>query len=150
MLVAGVGNVLRRDDGFGPAVLARLRDLPDGVTLLESGIGGMALLQDLMGGWDGLVLIDAVDRGAQPGTLFAIDPVVDEFRHVPDIHLANPERVLMMARGLGVLPPRLLLVGCQPADVDTLGESLTPAVERAVPHAVETVQRTVREWLSSA
>ena len=149
MLVAGVGNVLRRDDGFGPAVLARLRDLPDGVTLFEGGIGGMALLQDLMGGWDGLVLIDAVDRGARPGTLFAIDPIVAEFRHVPDIHLANPERVLMMARGLGVLPPRLLLVGCQPADVDTLGETLTPAVERAVPHAVETVQRTVREWLSS-
>jgi hydrogenase maturation protease len=149
LLVAGVGNVLRRDDGFGPAVLARLHGLPDAVTLLESGIGGMALLQDLMGGWDGLVIIDAVDRGAAPGTLFAIAPAVAEFRHVPDIHLANPERVLMMAKGLGVLPPRLLFVGCQPEDVDTLGRTLSPAVERAVPIAVETVRQTVRAWLAS-
>lgn len=149
MLVAGVGNVLRRDDGFGPAVLARLRGLPDGVTLLESGIGGMALLQDLMDGWDGLVLIDAVDRGAAAGTVFAIDPIVADFQHVPDIHLANPERVLMMAAGLGVLPPRLLIVGCQPEDVDTLGEALSPAVARAVPLAVATVQQTLRDWLGS-
>ncbi|HWC25429.1 MAG TPA: hydrogenase maturation protease [Solirubrobacteraceae bacterium] len=150
VLIAGVGNVLRRDDGFGPAVLARLHGLPESVRLLESGIGGMALLQELMDGWDGLVLIDAVDRGAAPGTLFAIDPVVAEFRPVPDIHLANPERVLMMARALGVLPRRLLLVGCQPEDVDNLGETLSPAVERAVPLAVETVQRTVRDWLAAA
>jgi hydrogenase maturation protease len=148
VLVAGVGNVLRRDDGFGPAVLARLRGLPDEVTLLESGIGGMALLQDLMAGWDGLVIIDAIHRGAEPGTVFAIDPAVAEFEHVPDIHLANPERVLMLAKALDVLPPRLMLVGCQPADVDTLGEPLSPAVERAVPVAAETVGRTVRAWLA--
>lgn len=46
VIVACVGNVLRRDDGFGPAVAARLTDLPEGVEVLETGIGGVALLQE--------------------------------------------------------------------------------------------------------
>lgn len=146
ILIAGVGNVLRRDDGFGGAVLAELHGLPEGVALLESGIGGVALLQELMDGWDGLILIDAVDRGAPPGTVFVIEPAIDEPHHVPDIHLANPQRVLMMASGLGVLPPRVLLVGCQPEDVDTLGEELSPPVRRAVGRAAAEVQEALRAW----
>lgn len=148
-LVAGVGNVLRRDDGFGPAVLAALPALPGNVTLLESGIGGMALLQELMEGWDGLILVDAVDRGAAPGTVFVIEPAIDEPHHVPDIHLANPQRVLMMAGGLGVLPARVLMVGCQPEDCDALDEHLSPAVQRAVPVAVGKVEAVLWAWLAS-
>ncbi len=149
-LVAGVGNVLRRDDGFGPAVLAALPPLPDNVRLLESGIGGMALLLELMGGWDGLIIIDAVDRGAAAGTVFVIEPAIDEPHHVPDIHLANPHRVLMEAGGLGVLPARVLVVGCQPEDCDALEERLSPVVERAVPVAAAEVEAILRRWLASS
>lgn len=147
LLVAAVGNVLRRDDGFGPAVAARLGDLPAGVDVVETGIGGIALLHELLAGCDGLVLIDAVDRGAPPGTVFVIEPEVGEAEHVADIHLANPERVLTMAKALGCLPARVLIVGCQPADADELGEQLSPAVERAVPLAARKVEETVRAWL---
>jgi hydrogenase maturation protease len=147
VLVAGVGNVLRRDDGFGPAVAARLRGLPPGVEVVETGIGGIALLQELLAGCDGLVLVDAVDQGAPPGTVFLIEPEVAEAEHVPDVHLANPDRVLAMAKALGCLPPRVAIVGCQPADVDELEERLSPQVERAVPAAVATVEETVRAWL---
>lgn len=147
VLIAGVGNVLRGDDGFGPAVLAHLHGLPHGVALLESGIGGMALLQELMDGWDALIIIDAVDRGGAPGTVFVIEPAIEEPHHVPDIHLANPQRVLMMAGGLGILPPRVLMVGCQPEDVDTLGEGLSPPVRRAVAQAAAEVREVLRAWL---
>ena len=147
VLVAGVGNVLRRDDGFGPAVAAALGSLPDGVKVVETGIGGIALVHELMDGWDGLVLVDAVDRGAAPGSVFLIRPEVGDAVHVPDVHLANPERVLTMAKGLGALPERLLIVGCQPAETDELGEGLSPAVERAVGVAAQKVRETVRAWL---
>jgi hydrogenase maturation protease len=146
VLVGCVGNLLRGDDGFGPAVAERL-SLPEGARVVETGIGGIALLQELMAGWDGLVLVDAVDRGAKPGTVFRITPEVGEAVHVPDVHLANPERVLTTARGLGVLPERVAIVGCQPAAVDELGEGLSPAVERALDVAVREVERTVRGWL---
>ena len=148
ILVAAVGNVLRGDDGFGPAVAARLGPLPRGVELLETGIGGVALLQELMTGYDGLVLLDAVDQGAAPGTVLAIEPEVEAGPHVPDVHLANPRRVLSTAKALGVLPERVLIVGCQAGDADELSERLSEPVERALGPAVATVERTVRAWLA--
>jgi len=147
IIVACVGNVLRRDDGFGYAVAARLTDLPPGVELFESGIGGVALLQELMRGWDGLIVVDAVERGGEPGTLFVIEPDVGVPSPSRDMHLANPDEVLAMAKAMDCLPPRVLLVGCQPGDADAIGEELTPAVERAVPVAVERVRATLRDWV---
>jgi hydrogenase maturation protease len=147
ILVAGVGNVLRGDDGFGPAVVARLEDLPPGVEVIETGIGGVALLQELLTGWDGFVLIDAVDRGAPPGTLFELLPEVGEAVHVADVHLANPDRVLSMAKTMGVLPERVRIVGCQPAQVDELGQGLSAVVEAAVETAVAAVRRIVDYWI---
>jgi len=149
LLVACVGNVLRGDDGFGPAVAARLEGaLPEGVELVETGIGGIALVQELLAGCDGLVLVDAIDEDAAPGTLVRIEPEVGEAAHVPDVHLANPERVLGMAKTMGALPARVVIIGCQPADVDELGEGLSPEVGATVERAVEAVQQTLRDWLT--
>jgi hydrogenase maturation protease len=147
ILVAGVGNVLRADDGFGPAVAARLNDLPAGVEVVETGIGGIALLQEILKGCDGLIVIDAVDHGAAPGTVFLIEPEVDGPAHVPDVHLANPRRVLMMAKAMGALPERVLIIGCQPAEVDELGEQLSEKVERAVAVAAGKVREAALAWL---
>ena len=133
ILVAGVENVLRGDDGFGPAVAARLGDLPSGVEVVETGIGGVALLQELLAGCDGFVLVDAVDRGAAAGTLFELAPEVGEAVHVADVHLANPDRVR--------------IVGCQPAEVDELGQGLSPVVERTLDIAAVMVRRIVEAWL---
>jgi len=147
ILVAGVGNVLRGDDGFGPAVIERLGELPPGVEAVETGIGGVALLQELLAGCGGLVLVDAVDRGAAAGTLFELRPEVGRAVHVADVHLANPDRVLSMARTMGALPGRVRIVGCQPGEVDELGEGLSPAVAAAVEPAVAAVRRIVGVWL---
>lgn len=148
VIVGCVGNVLRGDDGFGPAVAERLTDLPAGVEVVETGIGGIALLQELLAGCEGLILIDAIDRGERPGTVFVIQPEVLDSEHVADVHLANPERVLTMAKSMGALPERVLIVGCQPAKVDELERKLSPAVARAVDLAAVRVREAVGEWLS--
>ena len=147
ILVAGVGNILRGDDGFGPAVVERLGELPDGAESVETGIGGVALLQELLAGCDGLVLVDAVDRGAAPGTVFELEPEVGDAVHVADVHLANPDRVLSMAKTMGALPKRVRIVGCQPAEVDELGQGLSPAVDAAADRAVAVARRIVAAWL---
>ena len=147
VIVAGVGNVLRGDDGFGPAVTELLADMPEGVDVIETGIGGIALLQELMAGADGLVLIDAVDQGEAPGTVILMRPDVPEAVHVPDIHLANPDRVLSMAKTIGCLPENVVIVGCQVSSVDTLGEGLSPEVQRALAIAVKKIKETVDAWL---
>ncbi len=115
ILIAGVGNVLRGDDGFGVEVLRRLQRLPDlsGVEFFESGIAGISLVQRLMDGYDALVILDALDRGAKPGCVFVLKPD-QESLSTPrawdgsiDLHQADPEAVLRMAYGLNVLPKRV-------------------------------------------
>lgn len=147
VLVAGVGNVLRGDDGFGPAVTQLLAGLPEGAEVIETGIGGIALLQELMAGCSGLILIDAVERGAPPGTVFFIEPEVQDAVHVADVHLANPARVLSMAKTIGVLPERVVIIGCQPADTEELCQGLSPSVQRALAVAVDKIEETVHAWL---
>lgn len=146
IVVAGVGNVLRGDDGFGPAVVMSLGDLPAGVEVVETGTGGVALLQELLAGCDGLVLVDAVDRGAPPGTVFELEPEVRDAIHVPDVHLANPDRVLSMAKTMGALPARVRIVGCQPLDVEPLHQGLSPPVRAALDDAVAVVHRILAAW----
>jgi hydrogenase maturation protease len=155
VLIAGVGNVLRADDAFGVEVARRLSrlPLPTGVHVIETGIGGIALVQELTDGWDALIVVDAVDRGRAPGTVMVIEPdVVDvdaltwEERHdlLADMHLATPERALMLARALGVLPAHVVLIGCQPLDAESVATELSPVVERAVGVAVDEVLRQVQ------
>ena len=160
VLVVGVGNVLHGDDGFGVEVVKRLSErlLPPGVTVAETGIGGIHLVHELMAGFDALVVVDAVDRSRAPGTVMVIDAEVIDVGELPvderhdlmaDMHLATPERALMVAKAAGVLPERTIIVGCQPAEVETLEVGLTPAVNDAVDRAVAEVERCVRELLPS-
>ncbi len=147
VLIAGVGNVLRGDDGFGVDVARRLDaiELPPGVKVVETGIPGIALVHELQAGWDALVVVDTVDRARPPGTVMVIDPEVVDVqglgwveRHdlLADMHLATPERALMLARALGVLPPVVRLIGCQPLDAERVGIGLAPIVADAVEVAV--------------
>jgi Ni,Fe-hydrogenase maturation factor len=53
-----------------------------------------------------------------------------------------------MAKAMGALPERLLIVGCQPAEIDELERKLSPAVERAVDVAAARVKDAVTDWLS--
>ncbi|GAC1353668.1 MAG: hypothetical protein NVSMB4_15320 [Acidimicrobiales bacterium] len=150
ILIAGVGNLLRRDDAFGVVVAQRLTQhvLPFGVEVVETGIGGMALVGELQAGWDALVLVDAVDRGRPPGTIMYIEPEIPDAHGlsweesqslVADMHLANPERVLILAKALGALPERVLLVGCQPTDALSYQEGLSAPVAAAVEHALRAI-----------
>lgn len=160
VLVVGVGNILHGDDGFGVEVVKRLsaEELPPDVTVTETGIGGIHLVHELMAGYDALVVIDAVDRGRAPGTVMIIEaevidvgefPVLERHDLLADMHLATPERALMVAKAAGVLPERTIIIGCQPAETDTLEIGLSSAVSNAVAHAVTETVRCVHELASA-
>ena len=154
VLIAGVGNVLLGDDGFGVEVARRMagETLPEGVRVVETGIAGIALVHELGEGFDALVVADTVDRDRPPGTVMVIEPEVVDVRAMSlgerhdllaDMHLATPERVFMLARALGTLPARLILVGCQPVDAETPHRGLSHPVAAAVTPAVEEIRRQV-------
>lgn len=152
ILIAGVGNVLRGDDAFGVEVLHRLRQRADiaGVDFFESGIAGISLVQELMGGYDALVIIDALDRNAEPGRVFVLQPDREALlRRKPtaadgtDLHQADPAEVLCMAAAIKVLPERVWIVGCQAVGCDDLGAPMSDAVARAVPIVVDRVKEII-------
>jgi hydrogenase maturation protease len=160
ILVAGVGNTLRGDDGFGVEVAHRLEgaELPAGVSVVETGIGGIALVQELQSGYDALVVVDCVDRGRPPGQVMLIEPdVIDvdaqswsqRYDLLADMHLATPERAMMLARALGVLPANVLMVGCQPVDPDAVGQGLSPPVAAAVDVAIAEIGRHLDTLLAA-
>jgi hydrogenase maturation protease len=107
-LIAGFGNVLLGDDGFGVEVIKRLAvsDLPPHIEALDVGIAGMHFVLQLIEGFDAVILVDAVKRGQPPGTLYVFTPSeADLDLHSGeriDPHFAEPLRALKLARALGV------------------------------------------------
>ena len=146
-LVAGFGNVLRRDDGFGVEVIRRLEQEGVGkdVTLFEVGTGGIRLAQELLTPYDRLIIVDAMSRGQPPGSVsvLAVDGV-ERVREV-DMHAAEPSRALALARALSALPPEILMVSCEPAEMDELSMELTGAVQAGVDQALTEIRRLTRD-----
>lgn len=145
ILVAGFGNVLRADDGFGVAVIDRLQaeTLPPDVHLMEVGTGGLRLAQELLTGYDHLIIVDAMTRGGKPGDVYVEEVMSVEPAKDIDMHLAVPARAMGVAKAMGALPPRVHLIGCEPQEVDDLIHELTAKVRLAVPAAVQHVRRLV-------
>ncbi len=151
VLVACVGNVLRGDDGFGVAVAEHLASsgaLPDGTRLIETGTGGLAIVYELINDYDVLIVVDAAELERPAGTVCVVEPSVpqpdaltveDRQALFSNLHLAEPSRVFLLSRALGVLPDHVSLVACQPEVVDDFVEGLSPRVARAVGVAAETV-----------
>lgn len=150
VLIAGIGNIFLGDDAFGSEVARRLaqQPWPQEVQVRDFGIRGLDLAYELTAGCELAILIDAAPRGKPLGTLSWIEPDVAALAAAPlvDAHTLDPVQVLRLAAALGGTLPRVLLCGCEPADLGE-GLALSPAVEAAVPAACELVTRLVSEFL---
>jgi hydrogenase maturation protease len=158
ILIAGIGNIFLGDDAFGVEVARRLsgREWPQNVRVTDFGIRGYDLAYALLDGYDTTILIDACPRGEPAGTLYVIEPDLNDFnlngsgspeeRQVAvEAHSINPLNVLRLATSMGGRLKRVLLVGCEPA---TLGPEegqmgLSAIVEAVVDEAVKLVESLV-------
>jgi hydrogenase maturation protease len=156
VLVAGIGNVFLGDDGFGVEVVARLarRPLPEGVEVADFGIRGFDLAYALMESYDVAVLVDALSQNGRPGELFVLEPDFDQVddHGVADGHSMDPVAVLRLVKQFGGRPPRLFVVGCEPA---SLGDDegyigLSEPVQEALDGAVALVEELVQRLRSGA
>lgn len=141
-LVAGIGNIFLGDDAFGVELAALLgaEALPEGVQVADYGIAGMHLAYDLLEiAPDTTILLDAIPRGGDPGTLYLLQidpddvPSADEAN--VEAHGMQPEAVLTLLNSLGGSPGRTLLVGCEPATTEEhmgLSEPVAGALVQAV------------------
>ncbi len=158
ILIAGIGNIFLADDGFGVEVAARLAGqiFPSGVRVADFGIRGFDLAYALMEGYETTILVDAYPGDGQPGTLFVIEPDLQELNSAeaqPDFiepHAMNPVSVLRTAVSMGGELKRVLVVGCVPA---TLGPEegqmgLSEPVAAAVGEAVKLIESLVTRILA--
>jgi len=153
ILVAAVGNLWLRDDGFAGEVAKRLeeRQLPAGVHVFDFGTGGLQLAYEVMRGYDGLVLVDVSRQGGEPGTLYVMEADPDtiggpiEDGETIDPHGMDPQTVLRFVKAIGGWPGRVVVVACEPGVVEEVGMGLTEPVAAAVERAAEVVCETIDE-----
>jgi hydrogenase maturation protease len=147
ILVAGVGNAWLGDDGFGGVVIKRLeqRKLPSGVQVMDFGSGGLDLAYEVMRGYHALLLIDISEQGGEPGTLYVLEPDPDEIEggiedgEVLNPHGMDPATVLRFVKAVHGWPGKVVVVACEPADVEDIAMELSPKVEAVVEEAVDLV-----------
>ncbi len=151
MLVACVGNIFKSDDAFGVEVAAQLarRPLPEGIRVVDYGIGSVHLVYELLDGYDALVLVDTVgQQEGPPGTLYVIEPDLpvrrpaDDDTVLPEVmldpHDLAPDGAMALVPTLGGHVDRIVVVGCQPETLED-GIGLSDAVATVVDKAADLV-----------
>ncbi len=168
ILIACIGNIFLGDDSFGVEVAQSLmsrktKRYPEGVQVVDFGIGGIDLAYTLLDNYDTLVLVDAVSRGGTPGTLYLIEPDlagidpekgVEAGRAAMEAHSMDPLKVLAFARTLGAQPIHTFLVGCEPAPLNESEEhaamqmGLSEPVRASIDEAVKMIDSLVDTLLA--
>lgn len=147
ILVAGVGNLLKHDDGLGMHVIEKLKKmkLPDNVEIMDLGTSGMDILHQSEN-FDRIVFVDAIKVGKSPGTVYRIKPrdveVGDDgFRDMiyMSMHEIDLEKVIALGRKLGQMPDDIVIIGCEPKETNLMKIGLTKEVEAAIPNIIQLV-----------
>ena len=148
--VLGVGNLLRTDEGVGVHAVRALadrhrQDMPE-VEFLDGGTLGLSLLPYVEGAAS-LLLLDAVDFGKPPGTVSELEgDSIPRFAGIMlSEHQITLQEVLGLAQIRGRLPNRMMLIGMQPADLET-GDSLSATVSATLPEMLAKAEATLRSW----
>ena len=148
ILVLGVGNTLLKDEGVGVHVARRLQamDLPDDVEVIEGGVLGLDLL-DHMEEREKIVVVDAVDGGEMPGTVYRLTRAEIEqsvTRCLTSLHEMDLPKVFATADLMGIqIEP--VIIGVEPKDMNMGYDELTPEVEAAIPRVIEMVLKEITQ-----
>lgn len=151
VLILGIGNVLWADEGFGVRCIEAMAEtyaMPSQVRLLDGGTQGLYLLPFLEEA-DALIVFDAVDYGLPPGTLKVVeDEEVPAFMGAKkmSLHQTGFQDVIATAQLLDVCPSRLVLIGCQPVELEDYGGGLRPETAARIAPAIEIARARLADW----
>ncbi len=149
--------MLNSDDAFGPLVIQdyqQKHSSQPGLRLMETGIGGINIIQEMLLGYKGLILIDAFEEKLPPGTLRVLEPAVEKLEMSPqqqrdyfaDTHYATPTRVLQFLKNIEKLPPYLRVLACEPSSLEPCNLELSEVVSKAIPEAVQLLQQLIGNY----
>lgn len=145
VVVAGIGNLLRGDDGVGPLIAHRLQDvLPQSVMILV-GLDDPLELIELWDGAEMAIVVDAVVSGAPPGTVHVLDDVDDlpAMFHRLSTHLFSVAQVIELGRVMDRTARKIVVIGIEAGSMDPGQVTLSPAVSAAVGEVIQIVRDLV-------
>ncbi|HEY41802.1 MAG TPA: hydrogenase maturation protease [Dehalococcoidia bacterium] len=144
-LILGVGNILLSDEGIGVRVIEAMkdRDLPPDVELLDGGTASLELL-NIMANRDKVIVIDAVEGGGEPGTIYRFTPDDIKYQSMTftSLHQISLLETLTDAKYLGIAPKTIVILGIEPKELG-LGLDITPEVAAVIPRVVELVMAEI-------
>jgi len=149
VLIIGIGNLLRSDDGVGLHVIETLRkeDLSDNVDLMD-GLSGLDIL-DVIEGYDRIIIIDAIQTGGEPGTIHKLsleDLKAKHTLHSYSTHL-NMDFPTVLELGGKLFPEKIpediTIIAVEAEDITTISDKCTPQVEKAVPEVVQLIKKLI-------
>lgn len=138
-LVIGVGNLLRTDDGVGIHVIKELNDLNPEVDTLDAAMGSVEILE-AMRGYDRVIIVDAIETGAKPGTIFKVNLTQGEEPPVVT-HSHGTDLITTLRLGYQLygkeMPKEIILLAVEAEDTTTIGDEPTPKVLAAVQEIIK-------------
>lgn len=140
--VLGVGNILMFDEGAGVRVAERLNqqyDFPDHVTVVDGGVLGVHLM-GVISAADHLIVVDAMRNQGPPGSLYRLagDEIPQRILAKNSLHQVDLLESLTLCAAIGPTP-ETVIIGIEPADIDTLQVGLTPEIEARLDDMAEMV-----------
>lgn len=151
IVVLGIGNLLWADEGFGVRCIEALQqryEFAPHVDLIDGGTQGLYLIQFVQAA-DALLIFDAIDYGLAPGELKLVrDDEVPRFMGAKkmSLHQTGFQEVLSLAQLTGKFPEKVLLIGCQPEELEDYGGSLRPVVKVAMATALDLGIDELTRW----
>ncbi len=149
IVVLGVGNILLTDEGLGVHVVEDLKDnytFTPQISLIDGGTMGMELLT-YMRGMKKILLIDAVNGGEAPGTIYEFPhrELEQYFTDHISVHEVGMQDILCI-RAIQENPLEdAIVIGVEPESLDVGFEPSAP-VQKALPEVKNRVLRVLREW----
>ena len=140
-LVIGVGNLLRCDDGVGIHVVDRLNEVASYIDTLDVALGSIEILE-AMKGRDRVFIVDAIQTGGEPGTIYRVNLSRGEDPpRITHSHGVDLLTTLKLGDSLfpGQMPREMILLAVEAEDITTLSESCTSKVQAAIEKAVEII-----------
>ena len=142
IMVLGIGCILYSDEGFGVRVVEKMERLyvfSDNVLLVDGGVLGVNLL-GVISKPDHLIVVDAIRNQGNPGDLYRLagDAIPERIRAKNSLHQVDFLEALTLCRALDKVP-ETVIIGVEPADIDTQSLELTPLIQAQVDPVIQMV-----------
>jgi hydrogenase maturation protease len=142
IMILGIGCILYSDEGFGVRVVEKMQQLyefPHNVLVLDGGVLGINLL-GVISKPDHLIVVDAIRNKGNPGDLYRLqgDAIPERIRAKNSLHQVDFLEALTLCQALDKVPETVIL-GVEPADIETQSLELTPAIQSRIDPMIDMV-----------